>query len=218
MVKNYVKYTDEIDNEFINNLNKLDERINILTVENGETKVKPIAREGYWPSRFKYAKNIHDLHYLLSNDETLVIEIGFEDLDKINEKNLFQVRFPEKEEKIRIGEKCYLVEYDFSFRGLPKEIEREFEPVVALKNFDVQNENNHETYKIKQIHTIMSDIGERRNDLRSGFGGISDLYYRTKNSNIAEQFSDDIIEFTQVAPGKWAPTRVPSYMMDEYSK
>lgn len=218
MVKNYVRYTDEIDNEYINNLNKLDERINILTTENGEVKVKPIARGGYWPSRFKYVKNIHDLHNVLSKDETLVIEIGFEDLDKINEKNLFQVRFPEKEEKTRIGEKSYLVDYDFSFRGLPREIEREFEPVVALKDFDVPTEGGYETYAIKQVHTIMSNIDERRHDLKTGFGGISDLYYRTKNPNIAEQFSDDIIEFTQVAPGKWAPTRVPSYMMDEYSK
>lgn len=216
MVKNYVKFTDEIDNEFISNLNKLDERLQILTIENGETKVKPISRGGYWPSRFKYVKNIYDINHVLTPEETLVIEIGIDDLDKINQNNLFQIRFPEMEQQTRIGGKCYLVDYDFSFKGLPKEIERSFDPVVALK--DIEQNQEFETYQIKQVHTITSNIDERRQDLKVGYGGITDLYYRTSNPMIASQFEDSIIEFTQIAPGKWTPTKIPSYMMDEYSK
>lgn len=216
MVKNYVKFTDEIDNEFINNINRLDERLQILTIENGEYKVKPISREGYWPSRFKYVKNIFDLNRHLNPEETLVIEISIDDLDKINQKNLFQIRFPEIEEKTRIGGKCYLVDYDFSFKGLSKEIAKAFDPVVLLKDFEQVQE--FETYQLKQVHTITSNIDERRHDLKIGYGGITDLYYRTSNPMVAEQFSDSVIELTQVAPGRWTPTKMPSYMMDEYSK
>ena len=107
MIKNYVKYIDEKDNDFVRNLNRYDSRIQILTEVDGVIKANPIAKDGYWPSRFKYVKNIKDLNDMLSKNETLVIEINIDNLDKIDEKNLFSVRFSEKEDKNKIGLKYY---------------------------------------------------------------------------------------------------------------
>lgn len=217
MIKNYVKYEDEINNEYINKLKPYDEKLNILTIKDGKEVVKPVAENGRWPSKYKYIKNIYDLNSVLSNQEKLVISVSVDNLDPmsksylgINEENLFAIHTPDQ--TYSIGTKNYLVDYDFEFNGLSKDVVNSFEPVVALKN------DNEETYSIKSVHTITSDIDERREDLKNWYDGISDLYYRTTNSEIAEKFADDIIEFTKVGPNKWLPTKLPIYMMDNYKK
>jgi len=217
VIKNYVKYVDVKNSEIVNSLNRFDSKLQILTEENGVTKVNPISKDGYWPSRFKYAKNINDINDLLSDNEILVIEINIDDLNKIDEKNLFSVRFPEKEDKNKIGLKNYLVPWDFSFDGLSKEIANAFEPVVVLKNV-IQYETKLETYRIRAVHTIRDNIGVRRQDISSSFGGVSDLYYRTTDLEVALEFADDVTEFIQVAPGTWVVSKLPNYMKEQNRK
>lgn len=213
MVKNYVRYVDEMENPFIQNLYRFDSKFNVLKVtENEEIEIKPLFENGNVPSRFKYVKSVDDLNTYLDKDETLIVEIKADEVEYINSENLFSHRFPEKSPKYGIGQKAYLVDYNFSFNGLPKEVEKTSIPVVLLK------EQNSDLYLMRQVHTIMDSINERRNDLKRGFGGYSDLYYQLTDPQVAETFQDDAIEIVMTKPETWMVTKVPGYMKDEQTK
>lgn len=211
MVKNYVKYENEIDNPYINGFKVYDPKFNILTTNGAELEVKPISVDGRWPSRFKYVKTVYDLYASLNENEELIFEVSIDELDKINEDNLFPVRYPDLTD-MTIGSKTYLVEYDFSFEGLSEDIKREFTPAVALKQLEEG------IYFVGDVHTITDGIAERRNDIKDGYGEYSDLYLKTTNPEIARQFPDDIIELTQIAPKKWIITKMPEYIKSQQTK
>lgn len=208
MSKNYVTYESERDNNFINSFTKLSPEVQKLVINGDETySIDPfISLEKY-----KYVKSLEELNDSLRPNETLVIEISDENLDKVSRDNIFTYTKPVKSEKksnYEIGKKTYLVDYDFSLNGLSKEEQQSFVPSVLLKR-------NDGSYALRQICTITDSIEERRHEIKEGYGGYSDLYFEIKDKKVADQFYDDAYELIKTSSQSWAVVRAPKYTLSQ---
>lgn len=210
-VEYYVRYQDEKGNPYIEeNFDRRSPEIKRLLIDGkGNCKIEPFIS---W-ANYKNIYSLSDLHAAMPENEILVIQIEKENLDKVQPTNVFSYRDPQKETtKYGIGNKEFLVNYDFSFNGLPREIQRAFTPAVLLK------QPNSKYYKLGEVTTITDAIDERRHYIKEGFGELSDLYFKITDPNVVEQFSEDVLEVTKMTPESWMVTRIPDYMKETPNK
>lgn len=213
MIKNYVKYEDEMGNPFIeDNFNKLSKEVQRMITDkdqNEKYRIEPIVDL----SKFKYVHSLKDLNNALPENESLIIEISSENVDKVNRKNLFHHRFAEKN-TANIGTQINLLSLDYDLGWLPKDIRNKLQSNTRVV---LKNEDN--TYSVKEVHTITSSMNERRSDLSRGFGGISDIYYEITDPDLIIQlFENDVISLVKINEGRWLVTNIPEYLREDTLK
>lgn len=188
MYKKFVKYEDEKGNPFIeSNFDKLSPELYKLVEKNGEYKIEPIL---YILGPARTANNLTEFANTFHKNESLIIEISDENIDKVKKDNIFTIEDLQKKE-----DKIYLINYGTPIYPYIKSRE-DYDKftTIALLKCDSTTEEEH--YYINKVDTIMDSIRERQELLQAKFGGYSGLYIQINDPALLEVFKDEIYEMT----------------------
>ncbi|MBQ3021138.1 MAG: hypothetical protein IJD92_02800 [Bacilli bacterium] len=193
MYKKFVKYEDEKGNPFIEkNFTKLSPELYKLVNKNGKFTIEPIL---YILGPARTVNNLSEFAETLPKNETLIIEISDENLDKVRQENIYTYEdLIKKESEKEIENKIYLIGYETPIYPYIKSREdyNKFTTVALLKC----NMADEDIYLINKVDIIDSSIKERQEFLQEKFGGYSALYNQINDLELIELLEDEIYEVT----------------------